>query len=433
MLTTLIYDEIDCMISDYFVKINDMFRYNKFAPKSSKFKSHYDIPYYDPNNNLISRYTLIIYLTAGHNKNGLLTIPSENFTVYKVEQNECFIFDQKYKHEGNPYIDDDKIFIRTELICKLEKDTSDNNEDKIYSENMFNTACYMSLQSIINENKLFSKELKKYVSKCFEYATENRYYKINKETNNTYLLKKFVNEKDILYFITNGTDYYFDKKKKTKYIKNIAYITLCDYFNALREINYYLETVEMLDFNNESDISKYLDTTDNTFPSIFLGSNNKFEEIKLLHSDDMSEDDMSEDDLKEHCCDFHCSDFNPYKCPDIINYINNENKFNIKLLKEGIFILGKKLYIKSDDIIVKENLITFSDELYMKRINFAACWNGFTEGPEDYVVSDNAVQIALPNIKFDTVQKMYKLSIDMFHNNLIFRTPTNINFLTVKN
>ena len=46
-----------------FVFVNNVFRYNKFAPGDGKFISHYDTPYYDADKGHCSKYTLLIYLT----------------------------------------------------------------------------------------------------------------------------------------------------------------------------------------------------------------------------------------------------------------------------------------------------------------------------------------------------------------------------------
>ena len=114
------------------VKVNNVFRYNKFLPSDYKFESHMDTPYIDSLNKHYSKYTMIIYLTSGNN-------PIESVIKFKEASTDdketeyleegkiksielgkdelmCVIFDQKYEHEGYPYLDGTKIFIRTELI-----------------------------------------------------------------------------------------------------------------------------------------------------------------------------------------------------------------------------------------------------------------------------------------------------------------------------
>ncbi len=75
------------------------------------------------------------------------------------------IFDQKYKHEGNPFENDNKIFLRTELIYKVEDVEYDPEIAKI-----FNMACYMTKYS----NNLMNKDISKYSSDLFNKCEQIR-------------------------------------------------------------------------------------------------------------------------------------------------------------------------------------------------------------------------------------------------------------------
>lgn len=134
----LFFDKVD------FSHVNNVFRLNNFAPGDKKFKSHYDTPFADKSNDLYSKYTMIIYLTGntyppkdGSTSPPPLRIADINFA--QIKPNQCIIFNQKFEHEGNAYDDNDKIFIRTELIYKIK----DFKFDKSIAE-MFNRACYMT-------------------------------------------------------------------------------------------------------------------------------------------------------------------------------------------------------------------------------------------------------------------------------------------------
>lgn len=402
-----------------FVKVNEIFRYNKFLPDSNKFTMHHDIPYYDSKNHHASIYTLLIYLTPGSNTEYCFKSEDANYFVSKINKNDCIIFDQKYSHEGKPYIKGPKIFIRTELIFEID-DPEIDTEQRNNSQLVFNTACYMSLQSMVNDNSLFNKELKKYPSKCFEYATTNRYYKQACKNTCQYLLKKYKKNKQELSFITNGSYYYFDKYDNNKYIKNIAYLTLCDYFNASGNVQITFKTSKMIELDNYTKISELLQKTKNTFPTKFLGKF-KYEKVEL------------DEDKSEHCCDCHKSEFDSHQCPYVLEYVNSENKSTSAQINEsGVYILGKKLYISEKDIFVMEDRITFSDELTISRINYAACWNGFY--PIDAYtrpIFENQMQLSLPVIKYTLIDNMFQLNLDMFHNDLIFKQPTNINILEI--
>lgn len=172
--------------------INNVFRYNKFKPSDGKFTSHYDTPYVDYANNEVSKYTLIIYLTEGNAENYFLKV--DDYIFEKVEgEFYVVIFNQKYEHEGNPFIDNDKIFLRTELI--FNKPYMNYNE-KIAQA--FNMSCYMIKQSMYNP------EIKKYINDSFNHTNKLR-YRLNSETKILYYHKSINN----ISFVTNGHNYWF--------------------------------------------------------------------------------------------------------------------------------------------------------------------------------------------------------------------------------
>lgn len=152
-----------------FVTVNHVFRLNHFTPSDAKFKSHFDTSFADKQRDYYSKYTLLIYLTGGKGKN-VLRIEDQSFD--EIDPMSCIIFDQKYEHEGNPYEDNDKIFIRTELIYKISVDY----DEKVAS--YFNKACYFTKESIINN----SEEFKHYSSELFNKVAALRYGRIYGDT-----------------------------------------------------------------------------------------------------------------------------------------------------------------------------------------------------------------------------------------------------------
>ncbi|KAI9326943.1 hypothetical protein DFJ73DRAFT_864934 [Zopfochytrium polystomum] len=120
--------------SNRFCFVNDVFRLNKFEPTDRRFRLHRDTPYYDGVRGLVSKYTMLIYLSAGETPSGSLTIydgsdlrageemgesDSKKCVVENIASAQCIIFDQRYPHEGDPFDSGAKIFLRTELIYWL--------------------------------------------------------------------------------------------------------------------------------------------------------------------------------------------------------------------------------------------------------------------------------------------------------------------------
>ena len=96
------------------VNVNPMFRCNRFEPGDANFHRHHDTPYYDAAREQISRYTVLLYLTGGSARpaldlGGLAALDT-------IDALTCVIFDQRYEHEGAPYQDGRKVFLRTELV-----------------------------------------------------------------------------------------------------------------------------------------------------------------------------------------------------------------------------------------------------------------------------------------------------------------------------
>ena len=104
----------------------------------------------------MSKYTLLIYLTVGRNEPALRV---SDVDLNKIKEITCVIFDQSYKHEGNPFIEGDKIFIRSKLVFKDKK--LDHNSQIV---SLFSEACYMTSQSVLDE------DLALYTHECFERA-----------------------------------------------------------------------------------------------------------------------------------------------------------------------------------------------------------------------------------------------------------------------
>jgi hypothetical protein len=143
-------------LASSFEFVNYVLRCNRFAPGDAMFAGHLDTPYYDGARSQVSKYTLLIYLTAGRNEPALRVC---DVGLNEIKEMTCVIFDQSYEHEGRPFIEGDKIFIRSELVFK-DKELGHNS--KIVS--LFSEAYYMTGQSV------FDDDLASYAHECFERA-----------------------------------------------------------------------------------------------------------------------------------------------------------------------------------------------------------------------------------------------------------------------
>lgn len=97
--------------------VNEVFRLNKFQPTDAQFDSHYDLPYVDNIHSRRSRYTLLLYLSGGKGDPGVIRIGE--YMVPQVEELQCILFHQSMEHEGWPFVEGDKLFLRTELVVTV--------------------------------------------------------------------------------------------------------------------------------------------------------------------------------------------------------------------------------------------------------------------------------------------------------------------------
>ena len=224
------------------------------------------------------------------------------------------IFDQKYEHEGNPYLVGDKIFIRTELIFEMPC----NYEFVPDVAKYFNISCYLTGQS------MFEAELQKYSNQMFNHTCKLR---INLATNNgqiklQYFHKSFQN----VHFITNGHNYWFEEQIP---LKIIGKLIVLDYFNGKYENMYARNLFEskIIDID-EDDIFYFLKQQGNN-----LNDNNdifssidkdirKLEELPIING---------------NCCDYHVDYFIPEQCESITKIYNARVEEYNNILNNNIY------------------------------------------------------------------------------------------------
>lgn len=385
--------------------INNVFRYNKFVPSDNKFISHFDTPYYDSSKEFCSKYTIIIYLTSG-NGEGVLKI--DDICINSIKNFTAIIFNQKYEHEGKAFIDNDKIFIRSELIYY-----DPNLDHNIEVAKLFNISCYTTKES------MFNKELSNYSNKTFNQVAQIRNnLKYDKEE--ILLIHKWLND---INFVTNGNDYWFNKKLN---LKQIALIIILDYFNGKHKDIYFTKVLKSEIINSKLSCNDiYLLLSDNqkknNYNSLDFESKYKLKNKSKLEN--LKEGEM--------CCDFHHghfddNGFDPFYCNDV-RHIYNNHLPNYELEQCSVIILGNKLMINTDDIEIKDNKIVFNNTGTMSRVNFAACWNS-DNSPSNYVslVEQDLKTFNLPYIPFIEEKLGYHLTIDMFNNDFIIKDDHHI-------
>ncbi|KAL4494437.1 hypothetical protein ABPG72_019847 [Tetrahymena utriculariae] len=419
---TKMINESDFFDKKNFRQVNTVFRLNNFAPGDKKFKSHYDTPFADMSKGLYSKYTMLIYLTGNKNiQNQQPPLQIEDIFFDQIKENSCIIFDQQFKHEGNAYLDNNKIFIRTELIYKMDGLAYD---EKVAE--MFNMACYMTKE--IGQQQ--------YSADLFNQCVKMRYniQDINQDIKRVYLLKRNL---EILY-TTDGNNYWFPPNIP---LQLIGTLIVLDYFNGkiygIKNINIHSKPIKNVD---QSKCQQEIDK------SIF----------DLINSCSFQDEKISKDKTDQFQClkDFVpnqlCEDYTYFKCDcglgddETANQVFQEQKkLVVEKLKKifnqnSVLIFDNLIKINSDNIKIQidpdkcqsnlsQGRIIFNDvQLSVQNaINFASCNCESGDIFQEDVLLFKTKKLntfVLPNIQFQKTHEGIKLSIDIFKNGFIHQS-----------
>ncbi len=379
--------------------VNNVFRYNHFAPSDHKFVSHYDTPYINAKKRLISKYTLIIYLT-GENEpdNYPLTINNKECSIKELD---VYLFSQKMEHEGKSYVSRDKIFLRTELVYY-----DDNLVENYEIAQLFNRSCYYIKQSIYNPI------IKKYINDMFNTVTKMRYNLTCEKVVYPSFLKKI----DKTEYITNG-HYYWAKLNDLNSVKEFTTVILLDYFGQITG-----KMIEIDEFDNDTIFSllKKTDTKDifDSLPNAFFNDipngkayiNKYFDTIKKSEGYRYSCGSCDGEKDGMHYAD-------PCTSQILESIVKDTNS---TCDKYSLILSGEQIYINKNDIRVNNGIIYFENTGLHNEIIFASCM-GHNVGFDINVDMVETKKYALPPIYFNEIgNSCYKFSIDVFNNGVSY-------------
>ncbi|KAI8665482.1 hypothetical protein NCS56_00984300 [Fusarium sp. Ph1] len=401
--------------------VNYVFRCNRFNTDDSHFQSHLDTPYYDSSRSQISKYTMLINLTTGHNDPALRI---EDVSFNDVREFTCTIFDQKYEHEGWPFLDGQKVFIRTELVFR--DDQLEHNKE---IAGLFAEACYMSWQS------MFDQGLSSYANECFERAN-SLHWALEKAATRppVYLSKQFQGVR----FLTNGYNYWFLKSGGVT-PKECALVAVLDYFNCKTGEKSFQSLVA------STTLQRRFESTDELWTSLAAGEVKGKTSIRHLTKTDVEsliktgpskplewqlEDwDGEPEELEEFeedgdgCCPMHSFPmFNPWKNNEIMDVYDACCDYSRqKLFGAPLLILNQEIVINQANIEIDNEKVFFlrsQNSKPLPRINFAACWADDTL-PSEFVLVGEEIEapgIIVPPLTFHEFAEGYQFSLDFFRN-----------------
>ncbi|RJO73398.1 hypothetical protein D5S18_19405 [Nocardia panacis] len=383
-----------------FSHVNPVFRCNRFEPGDANFHRHRDTPYYDAAHSHISRYTVLLYLTGGSGEPALDLIGGA--ALDEIEACTCVIFDQRYEHEGAPYRDGRKVFLRTELIFT---DPAVEHDPRIAA--LFGKACYLTGESV------FAPELARHADAYYNEVAAAHWRGPAPGTTPEPFLHKQFRGRD---FVTNGYDFWFADDLS---LPECAAITLLDYFNCgIGESTFRAEcAAEVIHAENSDWIPAFLADKSGSAPIVAFDKSLLFPEPE----------EFDGFDLPDCACPI-CNDGYIVETLDverneevIEHYRHAQDAAKADIMPAPILMLGEDVLLDPEMFVVEGNRIHVLGKRAPAPVNFAACQGPvyLTVGPEDLVVASNTVAAAhflVPPILFAEYAGLRHLKFDFFRN-----------------
>jgi hypothetical protein len=393
-LGTAVAGALPPALLDGFSHVNPVFRCNRFEPGDTNFHRHRDTPYYDAARGHVSRYTVLLYLTGGS------AAPALDLTggaaLAAIDPFTCVIFDQRYEHEGAPYRDGRKVFLRTELVFTEAGVTHDPEIGALFSK-----ACYLTGESV------FAPELARYADAYYNQVAAAHWSGLAPGAAREPFVHKRFRGVD---FVANGHDFWFAKSDALS-LAECAAITLLDYFNC---------KVGDTAFRAQCE-SAVIEADDIDWIPGFLEARRGDSAVAPFDKSLLFPEPEEPGGGEFPCCAFHGSGthLDTTRDPDVIEcYERAQATAKAQIVPAPILMLGEDVVLDPDRFVVRGNLIHVLGEKSLEPVNFAACQGpGFD--PEAFIDVEATVDVAdflVPPIVFAESATVYHLRFDFFRN-----------------
>lgn len=376
-----------------FSHVNPVFRCNRFEPGDAKFHRHHDTPYFDAARQQVSRYTVLLYLTGGS------AAPALDITgraaLDTIEPLTCVILDQRYEHEGAPYRDGRKVFLRTELVF-TEPDVEHDPELAA----LFSKACYWTGESV------FAPELARYADEYYNRVAAAHWSGLRPgAAREPFVHKEFRG----VHFVANGHDFWFARSDGSDGLSlaECAAITLLDYFNCKLGGGAFRALCR----------STIVEAEDAAWIPAFLAGKRSAPACAVLDKDALF---PAPEEANGSCCPFHSwPAFDASRHSEIIDLYRRAQSFaKAHIGPAPILMLGQDVLLDPDKFVIEGNRIHVLGKESLAPVNFAACWNagGSPENYLDVAARVGVLHLLVPPILFTETAGCYHLQFDFFRN-----------------
>ncbi|MFG1997860.1 hypothetical protein ACGFNU_01780 [Spirillospora sp. NPDC048911] len=388
---------------DGFSHVNPVFRCNRFEPGDANFHRHRDTPYYDRARRLVSRYTVLLYVTGGSAAPAPVLDLSDGASLTEIGPFTCVIFDQRYEHEGAPYHDGRKVFLRTELVFT---DPDVTHDPEIGA--MFSKACYWTGESV------FAPELSRHADAYYNQVNAAHWNGlVPGAAREPFVHKQFRG----VHFVANGYDFWFAKNDDLS-LAECAAITLLDYFNCKLGDTAFrtLCESEVIEADGTDWIRDFLQ--DKRGGSVVL----PFDKSMLFPEPEKP----ATHNLPDCACGICGGEvfsplFDTTRNADVIeHYTRAQDSAKADIMPAPILMLGEDVVLDPDMFVVEGDRIHVLGKESLTPVNFAACQGGPPlPSAESLITTATTVDVAhflVPPILFAETADCYHLKFDFFRN-----------------
>lgn len=382
--------------------VNPVFRLNRFEPGDAAFASHVDTPYRDACRGHISRRTLVLYLTGGRAAPALRVATS---TLDELSPMTCVLFDQEHEHEGNPFEEGSKIFLRTELIYHTDEVT-----EQPWLGALFARACYLSTEC------LFAEELAPFMHDAYDRVAAARWDARGEQPSqeqDVFLHKSFSG----LSFISNGHDFWFDAREVD--VCEAATFALLDFFNCRVGDATFGKLCERAVLHKPTHSAWIAEFLDAQRQEVELGRTGELDKKRLFPPPEEIDEDIA---FKERIPDYQSwRDYGDMtRCAEVIELLVEHQAAAWREIEHAaIMMMGQEVFLDRERFIVEEDRVYVLTEQPLRPVHFAAM-SWWEVEPEDFIdveVTVEAPYLLVPPILYKRRENCIHLMFDFFRNN----------------
>ncbi len=402
-LTTALRDALPESMLAGFVHVNPVFRCNRFEPGDKRFLAHVDSPYYDRAHHQVSKYTLLLYLTGGRGE-ALLRFADE-LVIDEIEPMTAFVFDQRLEHEGGPYVDGRKLFLRTELIFE---DPNLGHAPGIAE--LFAKACYLDFESLI------APELARFAHAAYDRAAAAHFRgppdRVEPEP---YVHKQF----NDVHFVSNGYDFWFHKDHLS--LAECAAIALLDMLNAKIGDSSFRKLcstqVLVRSSDDQSWIAELLRESSSSAPQGLAPVFARVDKPALFPPPEEPRDDMEFPTSPDFHADPFPDDWDATRHPAVVEaYARAQRYAKSRILPAPIMMLGQEVFLDPSRFVIEADKIHVLSTESFDPVHFAgAVWYS----PDDFLDVDATFDVLrplVPPIRYREAGDVFHLCCDLFRN-----------------